>query len=92
MTLLRPYALRAARYVNSAFVLHSCTHGFLPLLPHRTSPGNTTAHNQILAETYQPMPSYRLCTSDGVVQLTEGLAGRLMEMLETRVREESLDS
>ncbi len=34
------------------------------------------------------MPSYRLCTSDGVVQLTEGLAARLLEVLETRVREE----
>ncbi|KAI0767389.1 hypothetical protein C8Q74DRAFT_1203811 [Fomes fomentarius] len=45
-------------------------------------------NGEILAETYQPMPSYRLCTSDGVVQLTEGLAARLLEVLETRVREE----
>ena len=34
------------------------------------------------------MPSYRLCTADGVVQLTEGLAARLVELLEVRVREE----
>ena len=34
------------------------------------------------------MPSYRLCTSDGVLQLTEGLAARLVEVLEARVREE----
>ncbi len=43
---------------------------------------------QIMAETYQPMPSYRLATSDGVLQLTEGLAARLAEILEARVREE----
>lgn len=43
---------------------------------------------QILHETYQPMPSYRLCTSDGVMQLTEGLFARLKETLETRTREE----
>ncbi|RPD61644.1 hypothetical protein L226DRAFT_461226 [Lentinus tigrinus ALCF2SS1-7] len=43
---------------------------------------------EIMAETYQPMPSYRLCTSDGVLQLTEGLAARLMEILQARVREE----
>jgi len=43
---------------------------------------------QILAETYQPMPSYRLCTSDGVLQLTEGLAKRLREVLEARAQEE----
>ncbi|KAI0752739.1 hypothetical protein C8Q80DRAFT_472435 [Daedaleopsis nitida] len=45
-------------------------------------------NGEILADTYQPMPSYRLCTSDGVLQLTEGLAARLIEVLETRVREE----
>ncbi|EMD36987.1 hypothetical protein CERSUDRAFT_95256 [Gelatoporia subvermispora B] len=43
---------------------------------------------KILAETYQPMPSYRLCTADGVLQLTEGLARRLKEILEVRVAEE----
>ena len=31
------------------------------------------------------MPSYRLCTADGVLQLTEGLAARLVEVLEARV-------
>lgn len=45
--------------------------------------------SKILAETYQPMPAYRLCTSDGVLQLTEGLRFRLLELLRQRVREES---
>ncbi|KAI8989112.1 hypothetical protein BD414DRAFT_439655 [Trametes punicea] len=45
-------------------------------------------NGEILAETYQPMPSYRLCTSDGVLQLTEGLAKRLVEVLQAKVREE----
>ena len=38
------------------------------------------------------MPSYRLCTSDGVLQLTEGLAARLVEVLEAQVREEQQQS
>ncbi|PCH37399.1 hypothetical protein WOLCODRAFT_84520 [Wolfiporia cocos MD-104 SS10] len=42
----------------------------------------------IMPETYQPMPSYRFCTSDGVIQLTEGLAQRLREVLEARAAEE----
>lgn len=41
-----------------------------------------------MPDTYQPMPSYRLCTSDGVLQLTEGLAKRLLEVLEDRVKME----
>ncbi|CCM03059.1 uncharacterized protein FIBRA_05179 [Fibroporia radiculosa] len=41
-------------------------------------------NSQILAETYQPMPAYRMCTSDGVLQLSEGIAKRLKEMLEAR--------
>ena len=44
---------------------------------------------QILAETYQAMPSYRLCTAHGVTQLTEGLASKLQGLLEVRSREES---
>ena len=43
---------------------------------------------QILAETYQAMPSYRLCTAHGVTQLTEGLASELQGLLEVRAREE----
>ncbi|KAI0372533.1 hypothetical protein BV20DRAFT_1034592 [Pilatotrama ljubarskyi] len=46
-------------------------------------------NGEILAETYQPMPSYRLCTSDGVIQLTEGLEARLVEVLRQKIREES---
>lgn len=37
---------------------------------------------KILADTYQPMPSYRLCTSDGITKLTEGLAKRLREVVD----------
>ncbi|KAH9947809.1 hypothetical protein B0H21DRAFT_691362 [Amylocystis lapponica] len=39
---------------------------------------------KILSDTYQPMPSYRLCTADGVLQLTDGLAQRLREVLAAR--------
>ncbi|PCH37364.1 hypothetical protein WOLCODRAFT_158090 [Wolfiporia cocos MD-104 SS10] len=35
----------------------------------------------IMPEAYPPMPSYRFCTSDGVIQLTEGLAQKLREIL-----------
>ncbi|KAK7461109.1 hypothetical protein VKT23_009035 [Stygiomarasmius scandens] len=45
-------------------------------------------NSQILAETYQPMPAYRLATSDGITQLTPGLAQKLKEVLEKRIREE----
>ncbi|KAJ7481540.1 hypothetical protein FB451DRAFT_1236331 [Mycena latifolia] len=44
---------------------------------------------KIKAETYQAMPSYRLCTSDGPVQLTAGLAQKLQAVLEERARSES---
>lgn len=43
---------------------------------------------QIMPETYAPMPSYRVCTGDGVTKLTDGLAERLREVLERRSREE----
>ena len=45
---------------------------------------------QILAETYQAMPSYRVCTAHGITQLTEGLASKLRSHLDARAREESL--
>ncbi|KAI6107777.1 hypothetical protein EDD16DRAFT_1488520 [Pisolithus croceorrhizus] len=38
--------------------------------------------SKILPDTYQAMPSYRLCTSDGPIQLTEGLARKLRIVLE----------
>ncbi|KAH8102220.1 hypothetical protein BXZ70DRAFT_60781 [Cristinia sonorae] len=44
---------------------------------------------KILAETYQPMPSYRLCTADGILQLSEGLARRLKERLAEEARIEN---
>lgn len=34
------------------------------------------------------MPSYRICTSDGVTHLTEGLMKKLVEMLQEKVAEE----
>ncbi|KAF8480061.1 hypothetical protein DFH94DRAFT_630740 [Russula ochroleuca] len=46
-------------------------------------------NGKILAETYQAMPSYRLCTAFGVTQLTEGLASKLKGLLEVRAREEN---
>lgn len=36
----------------------------------------------ICAETYQPMPAYRLCTSNGVTRLTPGLAAKLQDQLQ----------
>ncbi|KAJ7507215.1 hypothetical protein B0H11DRAFT_1705976 [Mycena galericulata] len=43
----------------------------------------------IKPETYQAMPSYRICTSDGPTQLTPGLAQKLQAVLEQRARSES---
>jgi hypothetical protein len=39
--------------------------------------------SKIIPETYQPMPAYRFCTADGVIQLTPGL----MQKLRTRLAE-----
>ncbi|KAJ3576803.1 hypothetical protein NP233_g180 [Leucocoprinus birnbaumii] len=38
-------------------------------------------NSEILAETYQPMPAYRLVTADGLMQLTPGLAQKLKDVL-----------
>ncbi|CAL1709919.1 unnamed protein product [Somion occarium] len=43
---------------------------------------------KVMADTYQAMPSYRVCTSDGVLRLTEGLANRLKELLEREAKAE----
>jgi len=47
---------------------------------------------KILPETYQPMPSYRLCTTDGPPKLTEGLAKVLEGVLgeKTEIEKDSL--
>ncbi|KAF8962589.1 hypothetical protein BDZ97DRAFT_1104457 [Flammula alnicola] len=37
--------------------------------------------SKIKYDTYQPMPSYRVCTSDGILQLTPGLAEHLRAAL-----------
>ncbi|KZT28190.1 hypothetical protein NEOLEDRAFT_1087166 [Neolentinus lepideus HHB14362 ss-1] len=43
---------------------------------------------KILPGTYSPMPAYRLCTADGITQLTEGLARKLYSVLEAKARSE----
>jgi hypothetical protein len=43
---------------------------------------------KINADTYQPMPAYRLCTSDGLIQLTEGLSKHLQNALMERAEME----
>ncbi|KAJ6588383.1 hypothetical protein B0H19DRAFT_904941, partial [Mycena capillaripes] len=43
---------------------------------------------EIRPETYQAMPSYRICTSDGLTQLPPGLAQKLQAVLEERARSE----
>jgi len=40
-------------------------------------------NSEILPETYQPMLAYRLVTSDGLMQLTPGLAKKLQDTLTT---------
>jgi len=45
-------------------------------------------NGKIIAETYQAMPSYRVCTAHGVTQLTEGLALKLQSLLEVHADEE----
>ncbi|KAF8270088.1 hypothetical protein EI94DRAFT_1798580 [Lactarius quietus] len=66
---------------------------FLPILHEAISSGLAEAVDdiqfQILAGTYQAMPSYRVCTAHGVTQLTEGLASKLRTLLDARAREES---
>ncbi|KAF9494328.1 hypothetical protein BDN71DRAFT_1393446 [Pleurotus eryngii] len=42
---------------------------------------------KILAETYQPMPAYRLCTADGITRLTPGLDKKLREVLMEATRQ-----
>ncbi|KAF9471101.1 hypothetical protein BDN70DRAFT_820464 [Pholiota conissans] len=37
--------------------------------------------SKILVDTYQPMPAYRVCTADGVMQLTPGLSSYLQKKL-----------
>ena len=41
-----------------------------------------------MPETYEAMPAYRLCTSDGVLRLTDGLAMKLRTILDECARQE----
>ncbi|TEB26818.1 hypothetical protein FA13DRAFT_1765458 [Coprinellus micaceus] len=43
-------------------------------------------NSTVKAETYQPMPSYRMCTADGVLQLTPELLADLVRALERVVQ------
>ncbi|KAG2051132.1 hypothetical protein BDR06DRAFT_890342, partial [Suillus hirtellus] len=45
--------------------------------------------SEVLPDTYQSMPSYRLYTSDGPTFLTEGLAAKLKLMLEGVIAREA---
>ncbi|KAF8579075.1 hypothetical protein K439DRAFT_1654640 [Ramaria rubella] len=36
---------------------------------------------EIISQTYSPMPTYRICTTDGLTTLSEGLERRLLERL-----------
>ncbi|KAF5392742.1 hypothetical protein D9757_000811 [Collybiopsis confluens] len=47
---------------------------------------------KIVPDSYQPMPAYRLCTSDGITKLTEGLVGHLKKILEQRLETEMKNS
>ena len=42
----------------------------------------------MLIDTFEPMPSYRLCTADGVCQLTDTLMDRLKNALQRIAKEE----
>jgi len=84
-------------WTNSAIQAHS---GWMHIFDQRNPPplGRVPEPDDILAsvrvedgamliDTYQPMPSYRLCTRDGVCELSEGLMARLRLVL-SRVAEE----
>lgn len=47
----------------------------------------SSTYLQIQPNTYSAMPSYRVCTADGVTHLTEGLAAKLKEVLERKARD-----
>jgi len=38
-------------------------------------------NGQVVPATYQPMPTYRVCTTDGLLQLPHGLMDRLLDKL-----------
>ncbi|KIK82187.1 hypothetical protein PAXRUDRAFT_832360 [Paxillus rubicundulus Ve08.2h10] len=50
--------------------------------PHDIIASVLVEDSKILPDTYQAMPSYRLCSSAGPTQLTEGLATKLKNVLE----------
>lgn len=43
---------------------------------------------QIVADTYSPLPTYRLVTTNGVMRLPEGLDKHVIEVLEGIDKEE----
>lgn len=46
-------------------------------------------NSRIQPDTYQPMPSYRVCTADGVLQLTPAMLQDLVQALERVVEREN---
>lgn len=55
--------------------------------PSHLTESTSSNYSQIQPNTYSAMPSYRICTADGVTHLTEGLAAKLKEVLEREVRD-----
>ncbi|KNZ81135.1 hypothetical protein J132_03127, partial [Termitomyces sp. J132] len=60
----------------------------IPPLGRIGDPDDIIATVLIIPETYQPMPSYRMCTSDGLITLTPGLAQHLQTILVERAESE----
>ncbi|KAG1822391.1 hypothetical protein EV424DRAFT_1321696 [Suillus variegatus] len=83
-----PLCLRSVRTKNNVVDSRN-----LPALGRIGDPDDIIASvlvqdSKILPDTYQSMPSYRLCTSDGPTLLTEGLAAKLKLVLEGDIARE----
>ena len=79
--LVRPHVLRAERRIPDVDQRNP------PPLGRIGDPDDIIAsvlveNSSVKPETYQPMPSYRMCTADGVLQLTPQLLADLVEALE----------
>ena len=75
-----------------ALILHTKDQRNVPSLGRIPDPDDILASirvedGQMLIDTYQPMPSYRLCTSDGILQLTDGLMSKLKDALDRDFRD-----
>ena len=75
-----------------ALILHTKDQRNVPSLGRIPDPDDILASirvedGQMLIDTYQPMPSYRLCTGDGILQLTDGLMSKLKDVLDRDCRQ-----